>query len=89
MEGEPAMWRPMNGQELRPGRRAPAARQVELIGGPLDGGSAGEPIDPYAHFILVPADRHSDGPFPIHTYWLDPADSRYHYCGPRVQAVPR
>ncbi|MFW6145700.1 MAG: hypothetical protein ACOC7R_00035 [Planctomycetota bacterium] len=79
----------MNGHDLRPGRRTRPRRRVELIGGPLDGSTAGEPIEPYAQFILVRADRPGSGPFPIHTYRLDPAGDRYHYCGSRVQSVPR
>ncbi len=83
------MWRRVNGYELRGGRRTGRPRRVELMGGPLDGSTAGEPIEPYVQFILVPVGRGGSGPFPIHTYRLDPADNRYHYCGPRVQAVPR
>ena len=83
------MWRRVNEHDLRPGRGTRRPRLVELIGGPLDGGTAGEPIESYAQFILVPPSHPGSGPFPIHTYRLDPADDRYHYCGLRVQAVPR
>jgi len=59
-----------------------------LIGGPLDGGAVGEPLEMYAQFILVPSDGSYRGPYPVHTYVYCRETDRYHYAGSGVQAPP-
>ncbi len=63
-------------------------RTAELFGGPLDGGTVGEPLDRYVQFLLIPKDRASRGPYPIYTYVYIPGLNRYSFCGWGAPALP-
>ena len=78
---DPVMGPRMNGYRSSPSGSASTLRQrtAELIGGPLDGLTIGQPLEPYAHFIFVPTDGSFQGPCRVHTYTFVPTLGRYRY----------
>lgn len=83
------MWRQIKHSTDRSRRSRPRPqRRAELLGGPLDGLTVGEPWEAYVQFILVPSDGSYGGPYPVHTYLYDRAAGQYRYGGCGVQAPP-